>query len=63
MKVRVFSPDQQEFIGIGEMHREDLTVVDDNDESKVICILPDHPHIVMDDGTTLCGIECWWESL
>jgi hypothetical protein len=60
MKVKVWNADQSKYLGVGEMHREDLKIVDDNDETKVICTLPDHPHIRMENGDILAGCECWW---
>jgi hypothetical protein len=62
MNVKVWSADQSKYLGVGEMHREDLRVVDDKDETKVLCILPDHPHIIMENGDILYGCECWWEE-
>jgi hypothetical protein len=63
MKVAVFTPDTQEPMGIGEMHLEDLEVVDDDDETKVLYVLKDHPHILMEDGEIITGIECWWTTI
>jgi len=60
--VAVFEPDDPDiFIGTGIMVREDLTVVADNDDNKVLFTLKDHPKITMDnDGEIYYGIECWW---
>lgn len=63
MRVRVFETDKKTLIGLGEMHREDLDIVSDNDHKNVICTLRDHPHIDLDDGRVMFGCECWWEPL
>lgn len=63
MRVRVFEPDMKILMGLGEMHREDLRIVDDNDDSKILCVLKDHPHITLDDGRVVLGCTCWWEPL
>lgn len=60
MQVVVFDTDNKIPIGVGEMHLEDLRVVDDDDDTKILFILKDHPHIVMEDGKLFAGIECWW---
>lgn len=63
MKVVVFPPDGDGdlLIGIGDMHREDVPVIDDDDDSKILYVLKDHPVIVMEEtGDIYCGIECWW---
>ncbi len=61
MRVKVYAPDDKtKFIGFGEMHREELIIVDDNDETKIVCKLPDHPHIKLDNGDMIVGLECWW---
>lgn len=59
----VFESKTLDPIGIGELGYEDVTVVDDNDDSKVLFTLEHHPRIVMEDGEILYGIECWWTPL
>ena len=51
-----------EIIGCGECRREDVKVVDD-DDSKIVYTLHDHPVITLEDGNMICGIECWWIPL
>lgn len=58
MEVVVFTAEHEELVGAGELHREDLHVVDDKD--KIIFTLKDHPHIIMEDGEIILGLECWW---
>jgi hypothetical protein len=63
MRVLVYETDQKTIIGLGEMHREDVQVVDDNDNTKILCTLKDHPHITLDKGGIVLGCECWWEPV
>ena len=62
MKVLVFEPDNpREPKGIGELvRREDLNIVDDCDETKILLTIPNHPVIIMEDGEIVYGIDCWW---
>jgi len=63
MKVCVFDAHDPEMpIGIGDLcRREDLQIVDDKDDSKILCTIPNQPVIVMEEtGDIVYGIECWW---
>lgn len=62
MKVMVFEAHDPEIpIGMGDLCRtEDIQVCTDEDMSRVVFVLKDHPVIVMEDGEVLRGIECWW---
>lgn len=62
MKVCVFDAKDPEIpIGIGDFCRtEDIMIASDEYGDREVCIIKDHPVIVMEDGEVLRGIECWW---
>jgi hypothetical protein len=63
MKVCVFDAKDPEIpIGMGDQCRtEDIRIAGDEYGDRVVCILKDHPVIVMEEtGDIVYGIECWW---
>jgi hypothetical protein len=63
MKVMVFDAKDPEIpIGMGDLCRtEDIQIASDEDMSRIVCTIKDHPVIVMEEtGDILYGIECWW---
>jgi hypothetical protein len=54
--------EEMNILGLGSCRIEDVTIVND-DDTKVLDVLHDHPVITMEDGEMICGIECWWIPL
>jgi hypothetical protein len=63
MKVCIFDAKDPEMpFGMGDLcRREDLVILSEEDENTVLCTIPDHPVIIMEEtGDILYGIQCWW---
>ncbi len=53
----------KEVVGVGTCRLADVTIVDDEDDTKPVGILKDHSVITLENGDIVLGIECWWMPL
>ena len=56
MEVHVFTPEQDDYIGLGEIVRVEKLIVEETGE-----VLTDNfPIIKLLDGREIDGLHCWW---
>lgn len=56
MEVHVFTPEQDDYIGIGEIIRVEKLIVEETGE-----VLSDNfPIIKLSNGKEIDGLHCWW---